>query len=131
MMLGSRIVGLLYDPRYQDAGWMLQILSVRLLLVATLSNSESCLIALGHPKYSFMQNLCRTVAMFIAIPTGWTLAGIKGVIWAVTLSEIAPLIVTWFGLIRHRMFSVAAESRSLLFAGLGAILGLGVLHLWR
>jgi chromate transport protein ChrA len=110
---------------------MLQVLSVRLLLVATLSNSESCLIALGHPKYSFTQNLCRAIAMFVAIPIGWSLSGIKGVIWAVALSELPPLVVMWVGLIRHRMFSVAAELRSLLFAGLGALLGLGVLHFWR
>ena len=131
MILGGRIVALLYDPRYHEAGWMLQVLCVRLLIVATLSNSESCLIALGHPKYSFMQNLCRTIAMFIAIPVGWSLWGIKGVIWAVALSELPPLVVIWIGLIRNRMFSVAAESRSLLFAGLGALLGFGVLHFWQ
>jgi O-antigen/teichoic acid export membrane protein len=128
MILGSRIVGVLYDQRYHDAGWMFQILCVRLLLVATLSNSESCLIALGHPKYSFIQNACRTVAMFAAIPLGWWLWGMKGVIWAVTLSEIPPLVVIWAGLIRYRMFSVAAESRSVLFAGLGMLLGFAVLH---
>lgn len=131
MILGSRIVGVLYDQRYHDAGWMLQILCVRLLLVATLSNSESCLIALGHPKYSFMQNAFRAVAMFVTIPIGWWLFEIKGVIWAVALSELPPLVVIWTGLIRYRMFSVVAESRSLLFAGLGALLGLGVAHFWQ
>jgi O-antigen/teichoic acid export membrane protein len=120
----------LYDPRYHDAGWMLQVLCVRLLLVATLSNSESCLIALGHPKYSFLQNLCRTVAMFIAIPVSWSQWGIEGVIWAIALSELPPLIVIWTGLIRHRMFSIVAESRSLLFVGLGAALGAGMARLW-
>lgn len=131
MVLGGRIVALLYDPRYHEAGWMLQVLCVRLLIVATLSNSESCLIALGHPKYSFMQNLFRTIAMFVAIPVGWSLWGIKGVIWAVALSELPPLVVIWTGLIRNRMFSVAAESRSLFFAGVGALLGFGVLHFWQ
>jgi O-antigen/teichoic acid export membrane protein len=131
MILGGRIVGVLYDQRYHDAGWMLQVLCVRLLLVATLSNSESCLIALGYPKYSFMQNSCRTVAMFITIPLGWSLSGVKGVIWAVALSEIPPLVVIWIGLIKHRMFSVAAESRSLLFVGLGALLGLGLSYFWQ
>jgi len=131
MILGSRIVGLLYDPRYHDAGWMLQILSARILVVATISNSESCLMALGYPKYSFIQNLCRTVAMFVAIPVGWALWGVKGVIWAIALSELPPLVVIWFGTIKHRVFSVAAESRSLLFAGLGALLGLAVLHFWH
>ena len=131
MMIGTRVVSLLYDQRYHDAGWMLQILCIRLLLVATLSNSESCLIALGYPKYSFIQNSCRTVAMFVAIPIGWSLARIEGVIWAIALSEIPPLIVIWAGLMKHRMFSVVVEGRSLLFAAFGALLGLGVLHFWR
>jgi O-antigen/teichoic acid export membrane protein len=131
MMIGSRVVSLLYDQRYHDAGWMLQILCIRLLLVATLSNSESCLIALGYPKYSFIQNSCRTVAMFVAIPIGWSLAGIEGVIWAIAFSEVPPLIVIWVGLMKHRMFSVVVEGRSLLFAAFGALLGLGVLHFWR
>jgi len=131
MMIGTRVVSLLYDQRYHDAGWMLQILCIRLLLVATLSNSESCLIALGYPKYSFIQNACRTVAMFVAIPLGWSLAGIEGVIWAIALSEVPPLIVIWAGLIKHRMFSVLVEGRSLLFAAVGVLMGLGVLHFWR
>jgi O-antigen/teichoic acid export membrane protein len=131
MILGNRIVGLLYDQRYHDAGWMLQVLSVRLIIVAIVSHGESCLVALGHPKYSFAENLCRTLAIFVAIPIGWSLAGIKGVIWVVALSEIPPLIVIWIGLIRHRVFSVSAELRSLLFVGLGALVGLGILHFWR
>lgn len=131
VVLGARIVALLYDSRYHEAGWMLQVLAVRLLLVATLSNSESCLIALGHPKYSFAQNSCRTIAMFVAIPIGWTLAGIKGVIWGVTISEAPPLVVIWIGLINNRLFSFAAEFRSLLFIGLGTTLGLTVAYLWN
>jgi O-antigen/teichoic acid export membrane protein len=131
MVLGTRIVDLLYDPRYHDAGWMLQVLAVRLILVATLSNSESCLVALGHPRYSFLENSCRAIAMFIAIPIGWSLSGAKGVIWAIALSEIPPLVVIWIGMMKHRLFSVAAEARSLLFVGLGVLFGLGVLHFWR
>jgi O-antigen/teichoic acid export membrane protein len=131
IILGSRIVDLLYDHRYHDAGWMLQVLSVRLIIVASVSNGESCLVALGHPKYSFAENLCRAIAIIVAIPIGWSLAGIKGVIWAVALSELPPLIVIWIGLIKYRMFSVAAESRSLLFVGLGVLLGLGVFHFWH
>lgn len=131
MMLGSRIVDVLYDHRYHDAGWMLQVLSIRLIMVASVSNSESCLVALGHPKYSFAENLCRTIAIVVAIPIGWRVAGINGVIWAVALSEVPALIVIWTGMIRHRVFSVAAEARTLLFVGLGVLLGQGVLHFWH
>ena len=131
MMLGTNIVGLLYDPRYHDAGWMLQVLCVRLLLVATLSNSESCLIALGHPNFSFIQNACRAVAIFVAIPLGWYFFGTKGVIWAVALSELPPVAVMWIGLARQKLFSPVAELRSGLFAGAGALIGLAVLQFWH
>jgi O-antigen/teichoic acid export membrane protein len=129
MMLGERIVALLYDPRYHAAGWMLQVLCVRLLLVATLSNSESCLIALGYPKYSLIQNLCRAAAMFIAIPVGWKLFGVEGIIWAVALSELPPLFVMWAGLIKHHAFSPVAEARSLGFVALGVLIGWGLLQI--
>jgi O-antigen/teichoic acid export membrane protein len=131
MMLGSQIVDLLYDPRYHEAGWMLQVLCVRLLIVASVSNGESCLMALGHPKYSFVENLSRALAIVVSIPIGWSIYGIEGVIWAVALSEIAPLVVVWSGLIRNRVFSIIAELRSLAFVGLGAALGLGISLFWH
>jgi O-antigen/teichoic acid export membrane protein len=130
-VLGGRIVDLLYDSRYHEAGWILQVLCVRLLLVATLSNSESCLVALGHPKYSLLENSVRTIAIFVAIPVGWSLSGFKGVIWALALSEAAPLVVIWIGMMKHRMFSLATELRSLLFVGVGLLLGLGISYFWR
>jgi O-antigen/teichoic acid export membrane protein len=130
MVLGPRIVDLLYDHRYHDAGWMLQVLCIRLLIVAVVSNGESCLVALGHPKYGFVENLCRAIAIIVAVPIGWQWAGVHGVIWAIALSEVAPLMVVWGALIRHRMYSVVAELRSVVFVGVGALLGLGVATLW-
>jgi len=131
MILGSKVVSLLYDPRYHDAGWMLQVLCARLIIVASISNSESCLVALGHPKYSFWENVARTVAILGAIPLGWALSGVKGVIWAVAVSEILPLAVIWTGLIHERMFSARVELRSVCAALLGALLGYGILLAWR
>lgn len=128
IVLGGRVVDLLYDPRYHEAGSMLQILAIRLALVATESNGESCLTALGHPKYSLGENLARTIAIVVGIPTGWWLAGVRGVIWAVAIAEIPPLLVIWAGLLRQGMFSAMAEMRSLLFVGAGLALGMGLLR---
>jgi len=130
MALSSRVIGVLYDTRYHDAGWMLQILCVRLVMAATLTNSEECMIALGRPQYAFMQSAFRCVWIISSIPAGWYLAGIEGVVWAVALSELPVIVVLWTGLIRHQMFSFSDEIRSLLFAALGALLGLGLLHIF-
>jgi O-antigen/teichoic acid export membrane protein len=131
MILGGHIVDLLYDARYHEAGWMLQVLSIRLILIATTSNSESCLVALGHPKIRFIENVVRTIAMFVAIPIGWSLAGVKGVIWAIALSEMPATIVIWIGMMKHQMFSALIELRSLLFAGVGILVGFGLGQVWQ
>jgi O-antigen/teichoic acid export membrane protein len=129
MVLGSWVVGMLYDARYHEAGWMLQILCVRPLMASALMNSETCLVALGHPKYALMQSVCRGIWILVGIPVGWSVMGIRGVVWAVGLSEVLVAAVLWVGLIRHQMFSFASELRSLLFVGLGALVGFGLLRI--
>jgi O-antigen/teichoic acid export membrane protein len=131
MVLGPRIVDLLYDHRYHDAGWMLQVLCVRILIVAVISNGESCLVALGYPQYGFAENLCRAIAIVVAVPIGWWQARVHGLIWAIALSELAPLTVVWVGLIRHRMYSLSAELWTVTCVVVGVLLGLGVGTLWR
>jgi O-antigen/teichoic acid export membrane protein len=130
MVLSPRVVQFLYDHRYHDAGWMLQILCIRLLVVAVVSNGESCLIALGHPKYQFADNLCRAITIVAAVPIGWWWLGLRGLIWAIALSELGPLVVVSGGLIRHGMYSVTAELRTAIFVVIGVLCGLGVTILW-
>ncbi len=128
MMLGSRVVEMLYDPRYHAAGWMLQVLCVRAIMIATLSNSESCLVALGRPQYSVAHNFFRAIWVLGGIPIGWSLSGVKGVVWAVALSETPVVLVIWLGMMRYRIFSLFSELRSLFFVGVGALIGLSILH---
>lgn len=130
MMLAPRVVELLYDARYHEAGWMLRLLCVRILMSSVLSNSEACLVALGLPQYSFLQRATRAAWIFLAIPLGWSLGGLAGAVWAVALAELPVVPVIWAGLIRQRMFSLTVELRSLVCAALGALLGLGLLRLW-
>ena len=129
MMLGDRVVGVLYDPRYHAAGWMLQILCVRLLMAAALTNSEVCLVALGYPQYAFAQNVLRAAWILIGVPVGWFLHGLRGVVWAVSLYEIPVLIVLWIGLMRHKILLLVAELRSLAFVLLGVLIGLALRYL--
>lgn len=123
MMIGGHLVKFLYDSRYADAGWMLQILCIRLLMLSILVSSESCLFALGKPKYSVAQNVMRASVILVGIPLGWSHAGMLGVVWAVSLTEVPVLIVLWYGMIKNGIFSLKYELRSILFATIGACLG--------
>ena len=129
MICGQRLVSVLYDARYEQAGWMFQILCVRLLMTASLGSSEACLVALGRPQYAFLQNVGRAAWILIGIPIGWHVWGVKGVVWAVALSELPALGVLWLGLRRHEVFSYLIELRSLSFAALGMLLGAVLLRI--
>ncbi len=127
-MFGSWVVNLLYDQRYHAAGWMLQVLCIRVLMVAVLVNSESCLVVLGRPQYSVVQNICRTIWILAGIPFGWTFFGLEGVVWVVALSEIPTVAVLWVGMARHQLLSPWWELRTVLFTGAGVLLGSALLH---
>jgi len=129
IFLGGWVVQLLYDARYQEAGWIFQVLCVRVLMAATLTNSESCLVAMGHPQYGFTQSAGRAIWILCSIPICWHLMGIEGVVWAVALSELPVMVVLWIGMIRHHVFSLSCEIRSLLFACLGMLIGYGLLRI--
>jgi len=129
MVIGNHLVNFLYDPRYAAAGWMLQILCVRLMMVSMLVGGTSCLFALGHSRYSLIQNVCRAVWIFCMVPLGWTNYGMVGVLWAVALSEVPVFFVIWSGLYKYKIFSLRHELRSLLFVGAGLLLGFAVLKI--
>ena len=129
MMIGSKLVGVLYDSRYQAAGWMLQILCVRLLMVAILASSTSCLFALGHSRYSVLQNLGRAAWLFIGIPMVWPQYGIEGAVWVIALTEVPVLIVVWSGMLKYKILSLRHEARSLAFIAAGCAVGYGLLQI--
>ena len=111
---GPMIIGILFDERYAEGGWMLQVLAVRTSTLCLLLPSGACLLALGHPKYSFAGSLMQAVAIAGGIPLGWHLGGIQGVVWAVGLSALPRLPVAWFGLWRHGVLAVRREVISVL-----------------
>lgn len=127
MVLGTWVVGILYDERYHAAGWMLQILCIRVVMACALANGEACLVALGHPKFAFAQNLGRALWIVTCIPIGWSLAGMTGVVWAVGLSQVPVLCVIWYGLIQHRVLYLRGELRSVGALCAGLLIGGGLL----
>lgn len=130
MVIAADVMALMYDTRYQAAGWMLQILCVRLLMVAMLSTSETCLFALGKPKYSVAQNACRAVWILAGIPLIWPTFGIVGVVWVIATTEVPVWFVLWYGMAKERLLSPLREVRSVVALLVGVLVGLLLKHLF-
>jgi O-antigen/teichoic acid export membrane protein len=92
---GGWIVHLLWDERYADAAWILQILCVRLAIASLVSPSETCLLALGHPRYNFQRSAARLVAAVVLIPVGWYAGGVKGLLWGTVATEAVTALAVW------------------------------------
>ena len=81
-VLGPTIVGILYDKRYSESGWMLSLLGTT-LLATRLDVFDQCLLAVGRPKLLSLLNGARLIALYLLVPAGYWLFGIQGAVGAI------------------------------------------------
>jgi O-antigen/teichoic acid export membrane protein len=85
--LGGSVVRLLYDSRYESAGWMLTAVSFT-LIATRLSVFDQCLVAMGRVKLLGALNAIRLVALYCAIPLGYQVGGAVGAVYGVAASAL-------------------------------------------
>lgn len=86
--LADVLIGLVYDPRYAEAGWMLAVLLAGAVF-ATLSNlNEALLLGAGRPLYSSIANAMRLATLAVFLPGGYALAGFTGAVAAIAATEL-------------------------------------------
>jgi O-antigen/teichoic acid export membrane protein len=122
-VLGDDVVRLLYDARYAEAGWILQALCLRVAMSCILDPCETCLFALGHTRYGFLSNVAMTAWIWIAIPVGWWLAGLEGLVIATSLSGV-PILATLLPAFR-RLGLLRPEREAIAIGGFAFGAGLG------
>jgi len=91
---GDLIIDVLYDARYQDAGWMMQILAVSLIWTRY-GVDQQLYLALAKPKYVAILNMVRFATSFAGIWIGYSLNGLVGVLWGVALHPVVAAAVTY------------------------------------
>lgn len=126
--LAPTIVGVLYDVRYVNAGWMLQILIFSVVSNSLSAISLECLSALSITKVNMWVMLARTIGLLIGLPIFYHLYGLKGAIWVVALNPMSALPVVYWTLSKHSVFSFYKEIRMLPVVGLGYLLAKSVLY---
>ena len=119
---GQTIIHLLYDSRYADAGWMLNVLA--LSLVALRYNlADQSYLALGKPKMMTMLTLTRTVALFVFLPIAYHQFGLHGAIWAIVASYFSSFPMAIYYKKTHQLLDVKKELITLPMIFLGIACG--------
>ena len=91
---GQLVVDVLYDHRYADAGWMLQILAVSLVWTRY-DATQQLYLALGQPKFVAFLNVARFVSVFVAMLVGFHLGGVRGAIWGFALYPVVVALLSY------------------------------------
>ena len=135
------VVRLLYDQRYQAAGWMLSLLAAGLWPTIVTATSEMCLWALGKTGAVALNSGLRVVALCVLVPIGYWRWGLPGLVLAVSLIEWARYLGAAVALARERIsfirqdaiatFAMLAVLAGLLAARFAAGWGSPVDQIWR
>lgn len=117
------VITALYDPRYATSAIYLQILAIAPLFALASYSGNETLTATGHIKATFQANLAKLAWFCIAGPAGYALGGVLGLVVAVGLMEIPPVILKWTQMHRLKLLDLRQELLFLAAGGAGIAIG--------
>ncbi|MFZ4623082.1 MAG: oligosaccharide flippase family protein [Rhodoferax sp.] len=121
-MSGHWVIELLYDARYQNAGWMFQWLGLGLLALRH-QVVEQLMFARGQSAWVSASNGLRALSLLILVPVGFSLGAEPGALAAVVVSQFASWPVALWFKAKNDLLTWTSERLWLPALGLG--LGLG------
>jgi O-antigen/teichoic acid export membrane protein len=122
IVFGNTLIELLYDRRYEQAGWMLEILAVGLMAVP-FNLAMYALLARGLAKIFTKLIAVRVVVTIVLIPLGFHFFGVRGALWGIVLSQLSILPATIYHQIKYDLFDPSKELLLLPALIAGAIVG--------
>ena len=97
-IFGDRIIEFLYDPRYRDAGWMLQVMVVGTLFSAYNEALTTLIIAHTHSHRAAVLQFVRVVLMLSTLLIGGYFAGLVGLVYAIAIAPALFYLVLLFNM---------------------------------
>lgn len=116
--MSDSIVRIIYDDRYSEVAYYLQILAIASVLTFRVAVANEALIAVGKVKNTLVVNIVRLISL---IGSGWALyewEGAKVMVIALPLSLGIAQIYSWISLSKSGILSIRKE---LLIIGIFAI----------
>ena len=122
-MLGDKVIGLLYDHRYAGAGWMLSVAALTLAILP-LGVMDQCLIAQGRMKRLSALNAARVAVLFVFVPVGHALFGVRGAVAGVAAAALATGLLVLMVQRSMGLLDLRRELMTLPFLAAGLCAGL-------
>ena len=95
---GPTIIQLLYDLRYWEAGWMLQILAAGLWFGIVLGGTYGAVVlAVGRSDWTASMSFSKVFGMVAFIPLGYWLGGFPGAVGGLAMSEFVRYCIAVYG----------------------------------
>ena len=77
---GPTFTHVLYDDRYKNAGWMLQLLGLGWLVGCLASSYGGVLLARGSANLNTLLLACQVIIQVLSVYAGYYLAGTEGLV---------------------------------------------------
>jgi O-antigen/teichoic acid export membrane protein len=87
---GQTLIDALYDARYADAGRMLEILALSLLVVRY-SVAHQVYLAVGKPRNLVVINVAKFVSLCALVPWFYYTGGTEAALWAIALHALVTM----------------------------------------
>ncbi|MBX3471658.1 MAG: oligosaccharide flippase family protein, partial [Planctomycetes bacterium] len=91
---GPALIDVLYDARYAEAGWILQLLLLGAWFQVLEAPNTALLLARGETRAVAAGNLSKLVGILALLPLGFWLAGFPGALVGLALADAAKYATT-------------------------------------
>jgi O-antigen/teichoic acid export membrane protein len=119
---GDLIIGILYDPRYSDAGPMVQILAIGLALYP-MQLIRSAFTAIGETNTVAAVSIVEALSLIGCLVGGFIVLGVSGAIFGIAVFRAFPSLVFWVLASRKGWISFWHELRIVPIVLMGVIIG--------
>lgn len=117
----AMFVALLYDHRYLTIGPYLSLLAISACLRLPNLAAAEAMTATGRVQVTLYANIARFVWLMVAGMAGFILFGAIGLVGAVGLIELPPMLYCWVVLRRAGILNLASELGYIAVACFGAV----------
>jgi O-antigen/teichoic acid export membrane protein len=117
-------IRVLYDPRYHDAGWMLQLLAATIGFRVLEGANSALVMALGEPRWVALGHFAKFVSIAVMIPLGFRAGGFEGALLAYVASELVRYAVSLYAVARHGSPTLLLDLRAAALALAATLVGL-------